>query len=622
MPSDDRDQKFERALAQHLRGGSAQTNCPDAETLAAFHERNLSLEEMARWKAHISACDACQEAMALVETAEKQLAADWEDRGVPVAEAAVMLGDLAGSGPKRSVQAAAVSAPKAAGTPVAIMRRRPALLRWAIPLGAVAAGVLVFIGIYEQRAAKVEHYSNTVVARREAPAERAPMRDQLQSKVQVPVESKDQELETADRSVQKKEKEMLAAPSSPRPAERVGATGGAGIVNPKPGSDVSANRVVTRPAPAPEISGGIQAGAGVGQNAPVRASGGGGIGATADEGFVNLPTNGRNVVGLMTLSPGIVLAPNQIGGVVTDPSGAVIASAIVEVKNIATDDTWSASTSSDGRWLLLNLPSGTYQLSAHAPGFQTMRSTIAYDAANPRAYQIGLNVGAVTETVEVSAQSAAVDTESGQISGRKKKQNKNATQPAAPPPPPKPMTYGAAVGGAAGEEKHRADLKTVPPSVPQTVQTEAAPLNGRNDTDSLMMKQGVSNKLSESAGSLNGLILTPDNRVFWKLQSAGTVQLTTDGGKDWTSMETGANEELTTGFAPSSNVCWIAGKAGTLVLTKDRGNHWTKISTPIAGDLGGVHAADAKHASIWDAARHTSYETSDGGATWKQTSSR
>jgi len=182
------------------------------------------------------------------------------------------------------------------------------------------------------------------------------------------------------------------------------------------------------------------------------------------------------------------------------------------------------------------------------------------------------------------------------------------------------MTYGAAVGGAAGKEKARADLKTVPPSASQsvTVQSEALPLNGRADTDSLMLKQGVSNELAESVGSLNGVILTPDNRVFWKLQPAGTVQLTTDGGKDWKTLETGASEGLTAGSAPSSKVCWIAGKAGALVLTEDRGKHWTKISTPIAGDLGGVQAADAKHASIWDASRHTSYETSDGGSTWKQ----
>jgi len=139
------------------------------------------------------------------------------------------------------------------------------------------------------------------------------------------------------------------------------------------------------------------------------------------------------------------------------------------------------------------------------------------------------------------------------------------------------------------------------------------------DTNAMMMKQGAISESVELNAADIGLILTPDNKVFWKLQPAGTVQLTTDGGKKWKSLDTGANANLTAGFAPSSRVCWLAGKAGTLLLTTDRGAHWTRISTPITGDLGGVHASDAKHASIWDAANHISYETSDGGATWKQT---
>src|SRR5215475_4273448 len=87
MPADDRDQKFERALAKHLRGDSA-TACPDAETLAAYHERSLSLEEMAQWKQHIVGCAACQEALALVETTEKELAEQWREQALPVLEAA------------------------------------------------------------------------------------------------------------------------------------------------------------------------------------------------------------------------------------------------------------------------------------------------------------------------------------------------------------------------------------------------------------------------------------------------------------------------------------------------------------------------------------------------------
>ena len=461
MPFDDRDPKFERALAHHLRSGAAQAACPDAETLAAYHERNLSLEEMARWKEHISTCEACQEALGLVETTERQLVEDWEWERVPVHQSLSALGGQATETTVRTAQAAA--------SPVAFLRRRPLLLRWAVPLGAVAAGVLVFIGFYEQRAEKMVPSSSAVMVLRDVAAPPGPALDQQQSKVQEPSESKDEEkdLAAAERSVQKKEKTILAAPS-PRPVDGMGSGAGAGIVNGKLDYDAAANKkAATPPPPAPDISAGVVAGDAVTQNSPIVAA---------------------------------------------------------------------------------------------------------------------------------------------------------APRPA--PPKPAPMTSGAVVGGAAGGQRARANEKSVPAAATEsvTVETQAAPLNGRDDR--MMMKQGVSSQVVEVTGSASGLILTPDNRVFWKLQPAGTVQLTTDGGKDWKSLETGANEFLTTGFAPSSNVCWIAGRSGTLLLTKDRGSHWSKINTPIAGDLGGVRAADAKHASIWDEARHTSYETSDGGSTWQQTTNQ
>jgi hypothetical protein len=166
-----------------------------------------------------------------------------------------------------------------------------------------------------------------------------------------------------------------------------------------------------------------------------------GIGSTAGAGSVGgarfqagangltLPDNGRTFTNMLSLSPGLFLAPNQLGGVVLDPSGAFISSAIVEVQNTATHATWSASTSSDGRWLLPNLPSGIYQISASAAGFQTMRSTISYDASNPRAYQIALNVGTVNSAIMVEVEAPRIETSTSQISFGKHKK-------AAPPPPP------------------------------------------------------------------------------------------------------------------------------------------------------------------------------------------
>jgi Photosynthesis system II assembly factor YCF48 len=466
MPSDD--PKFERALAQHLRGGSAQANCPDAETLAAYHERNLSLEEMAQWKEHISACEACQEALALVETTENQLAEVWEERGIPVLEAASIQRAGAAGSPKLSANADASTAPQSAATRVAILRRRPALLRWAIPLGAVAAGVLVFIGIYEQRASKVAHYSDTVIARRQEPATPGPMLDEQKNKLQSQLQPKNERAISTELSTPEEDQDLPAMPLA-KPVERAKVAGDAEREsrNALAGGRFE-KKTATPPPPAPNLPVQSYAGEAVSENAPAI-------------------------------------------------------------------------------------------------------------AAAPR-----------------------------------------------PAPPSAPQVLGGIGGGVPAQKApSHADAKNVPSSVTQTVTVESAAPPIDTSTSSMMMKQGVANQVVEVTGAdVAGLILTPDNRVFWKLQSTGTVQLTTDGGKDWKSLETGANVDLTTGFAPSSSVCWIAGKSGTLLLTKDRGRHWTRISTPIAGDLGGVHAADAKHASIWDAARHTSYETSDGGSTWKQTTNK
>jgi len=479
MPSDDRDPKFERALAQHLRGRSTQANCPDAETLAAYHERNLSLEEMAQWKQHISACEACQEALALIEVTENQLAEDWEERGIPVLEAASLPGTHPGSIPKRSVKTAASAAPLAAATPVAINRRRPTLLRWAIPLGAVAAGVLVFIGLYEQRAAKRSPSTYIESAQNQTPPAPGPIVDQLSSRLAQQPEPKDEGQLSAEMSRQKREPELPAT------------------------------------------------------------------------------------------QPGKPMAKNK-------------------------DWDEEARTFQD------QLAGGRFEKKTNTPPSPVRK----------------IPPQASTDTV-VSENTPVV-----------------APAPR-PTSPPAPLALGGRAGGVAAQRAPaRADAKGVPSAATETVTVEsAAPAIEATTSESaapaidtktsrMMMKQGVANQVVEVSGAYADLIPTPDNKVFWKLQPPGTLRLTTDGGRTFKLLDTGANANLTAGFAPSSRICWLAGKAGTLLLTTDRGGHWIAISTPITGDLGGVHAVDAKHASIWDAANQISYETSDGGATWKQTSGK
>jgi hypothetical protein len=155
MSSEDREKQFERGLARHLRGGSPEAACPDAEMLAAYHQRTFSQEEMEQWKQHIAGCARCQETLALVESSEVAMREEWpEVVAAPVYRNAVVM----------PAQSAAVSKEKeavAGGTSQvaaikdarseknAAARRR--ILRWSAPAGAIAALLLLWLGVRHQQ---------------------------------------------------------------------------------------------------------------------------------------------------------------------------------------------------------------------------------------------------------------------------------------------------------------------------------------------------------------------------------------------------------------------------------------------------------------------------------------
>jgi hypothetical protein len=60
-------------------------------------------------------------------------------------------------------------------------------------------------------------------------------------------------------------------------------------------------------------------------------------------------------------------------------------------------------TDSAGRWIVSNLPSGRVEVKALARGFQHLVQKFNYDGSTPVPFVSTLNVGTVTETVEVSA---------------------------------------------------------------------------------------------------------------------------------------------------------------------------------------------------------------------------
>jgi hypothetical protein len=160
MPSDDRDQQLERALARHLRDATPDLDCPDAEILAAFHERTLALDEMTGWKNHIAGCTRCQETLALMEVTEEVADEQSEaSRELPVLQARSPEAPSARNAGTQMMGAdtrvdAAVGGSLKKVEPLPARRQA---VRWLVPVGAIAAAALVWVGVHERQGVAQKH---------------------------------------------------------------------------------------------------------------------------------------------------------------------------------------------------------------------------------------------------------------------------------------------------------------------------------------------------------------------------------------------------------------------------------------------------------------------------------
>jgi len=118
------------------------------------------------------------------------------------------------------------------------------------------------------------------------------------------------------------------------------------------------------------------------------------------------------------LASGLVWASidGSISGVVTDPSGAVIAGAQVVAVNTQTGVRTTQTTDSKGFYNFPALPVGTYNLEISQIGFNSYRkSGVVVDANSVIRADVSLKVGAVNEKVEVTSETVHVETESTQM---------------------------------------------------------------------------------------------------------------------------------------------------------------------------------------------------------------
>jgi hypothetical protein len=501
MAPDERDRRFDKALARHLRSvvpaaevvgipadpASLRAACPDPETLAAYHERSLLPEQLNSLKEHLVGCANCQTVLAHLETTDdislqsaEQEQVISEHRFALEKPAQILETVPVAAAPSQSQRPVAATPPKKSRR---LLLMRGARWQWLAPAGALAAGLLVWVALHENQPLPLQSSRQNEIKMAQNKVPPAPV---------PPVSTA-----MPQSSAPPKPAAALTRPQSP--AEEFGISNDRRASAITKQSQMLSDAVRTRAAK-----------------------------STGDKELRARKDDARDAS--------------------ADLSAA--APADLDAKNLPL-------TSRDEVQL---------QTQAQAPPIQT-------EAVQPQVPQTQNQVN------NYVSQKVAGPSPLNQAEPLKKAKRETAAAPA-PSAPAVPKSQGADGGAAANY----------------------------STSESLVVTGMISNPR---------LISPPGSIVVWRAGRSGLIEFSKDGGSSWSRQTSGVLVDLLTGSAPSAQVCWMVGRVGAILLTTDGGAHWKILPSPLTEDLGGVRAADALHAMIWNARSTKSFETSDGGLTWK-----
>jgi len=119
----------------------------------------------------------------------------------------------------------------------------------------------------------------------------------------------------------------------------------------------------------------------------------------------------------MTAAALAQVTTGRLEGTITDPQGAAVPGTELRVANVETGHTLSISSNERGYWTLPSMPTGTYKVTATSRGFKTATvDNVKIDAGVPATLNITLEIGALTEVVEVRGGTEVLQTSTATVS--------------------------------------------------------------------------------------------------------------------------------------------------------------------------------------------------------------
>jgi len=253
-------------------------------------------------------------------------------------------------------------------------------------------------------------------------------------------------------------------------------------------------------------------------------------------------------------------AGGNLGGVISDPSGAVVGNAKVTMVGPAGAKT--ATSNPEGKFSFDRLPPGVYSIKVEASGFRAAEiKQVAVLENKTSTVPVTLSLGDASGVVEVASAAPVIESSTA--------------------------------------------LVTVPQQTAQFSKQKAAAAR--------VKRQEVGGGVGSGAGAAT---------LIWTLSPEGAVQRSGDGGKTWQAVLIASGSAPFRSLSAVGANIWVGGKAGALYHSSDFGQNWARFA-PVAGnkkldrDIVSVDFSDARSGTV-NTANGEVWTTSDGGQTWQR----
>lgn len=106
---------------------------------------------------------------------------------------------------------------------------------------------------------------------------------------------------------------------------------------------------------------------------------------------------------------------SSLQGIVTDAQGAAIPAAVITATNTDTTAVRKTVTDTAGAYSILQVTPGPYKVMVEKPGFKTHSTDIVFQTETPETWNVKMDIGQVTETVNVTGEAAVINTETAAV---------------------------------------------------------------------------------------------------------------------------------------------------------------------------------------------------------------